>query len=396
MGKENRFEVALKPALIMGVITNAYISFVIYMAAGGFLVISPIAGTVFFVLGLVLLKNKTISASNAFLALTLVVSAEIAVHTHFLGWNAGFYYYTFLMPMVFMLNHEWKKMTVIWYNSLILIFSVLLWYYEHNSNGIFQIPSSISQVVKFINLAGTGAIVVVIMFYFRNALYKKDHLLMQMNSELEKQNIEISAQHEHKKVLLKEVHHRVKNNLQIISSLLSLQSRNIADEETSKILEESKRRLDAIATIHQKLYQEGDITRVNFQSFIQEVIDNQQILYPKVNCKVNSVELMLSLDTAIPLGLIVSELISNAYKHAFSEVDNPQLEITLNHSVNGQVDLVIRDNGPGFPESFSSEKQQGLGLEIIHALCDQINAEINFKQHSGAEVQIAFKENPLN
>lgn len=393
METENRFEAALRPALLLGVVTNVYIAFVVYSAAGPVLTISPVVSAIFFALGHILLKKKSISARTAFFFLTLVVAVEIAIHTHFVGWKAGFYYYTFLMPIVFILNQDWKKITVIWYNLSVLVYSFILWYLEHDSNGVFEVPANIARLVKFINLAGTGTIVVFIMIYFRNALHKKDHLLMKMNSELEEQNIEISAQNEHKKVLLKEVHHRVKNNLQIISSLLSLQSRNVNDEETAKILKESKRRIDAIAAIHQKLYQEGDITRMSFDSFMKEVVDNQQILYPRVNCELSSVKLMLSLDTAIPLGLIVSELISNAYKHAFPGVDDPRLVIKMTKATDGQIDLIIRDNGPGFSESFSSDDHEGLGIEIINGLCDQINAKIEFRQQDGAEIQITFNEN---
>jgi len=386
---QERFRFALFPAILMGFVTNVYISIVIYFVGGGVLILSPIVSTLLFLGFWPVLKKGLLNPNLVFYCLSLIVCAEVAIHTVHLGWETGFYYYIFLLPLVFLLNSKWKVGVIIVFNVLILVFGISLWSFQADANGIIEVSKDIQNILQFINLSGTASIVVVIMLYFSRALHLKD-------DELEAQNEEISAQNEHKQILLKEVHHRVKNNLQIITSLLSLQSRTVEDEEIVNVLEESKRRVEAIALIHQKLYQDDDITQVSFKSYLEEVVASQKLINPNIKYVVNSPEVNLQLDTAIPLGLVVSELISNSLKHAFSEVTDPLLTIDLEKIEASKYVLSIHDNGPGFPETFSFENETGLGSEIINALTGQLNSQVEYKNSNGAKVIIRFNEKSPN
>ena len=216
--------------------------------------------------------------------------------------------------------------------------------------------------------------------------------MIKSNVELEEKNIEIHAQNEYSKVLLQEIHHRVKNNLQIISSLMSLQSRSTDNKEANIVLNESRRRIEAIALIHQKLYQDDKGNLVNFQSYLEEILTSQKVLTPNIECKLHSDEITVSLNVAVPLGLIVSEIITNSVKHAFSGIINPELQINLSRG-NDAFELIISDNGTGLPEGFDIQSSNSLGSEIIVALVAQINGKIDCKNNSGVEYTINFQDN---
>jgi two-component sensor histidine kinase len=229
------------------------------------------------------------------------------------------------------------------------------------------------------------------MIYFSRTINKKDEALIKANVELERQNIEILEQHKHLQILLKEIHHRVKNNLQIISSLMSLQARNEGDERLSAFLNESKRRVEAIALIHEKLYQDDKVNQVDFKSYLEDLMNSQKVVNPHVKCTVKSKDATLNLDTAVPLGLIISEMFANSIKHAFQGVDDPKLSVELLDSEEG-FELIVQDNGIGLPEDFNLSSPSSLGFEIINALTSQINGSIEYSNENGAKFHIRFQE----
>jgi two-component sensor histidine kinase len=249
-------------------------------------------------------------------------------------------------------------------------------------------------MLNFLNAIGTGAVVIVILIFFSRTIYKKDEALLVANSELERQNKEIKDQHGHLQILLKEVHHRVKNNLQIISSLMSLQSRTVKDRETVAILNESRRRVEAIALIHQGLYQGDNANQVNFKSYLHELMSSQQTMYPHVSYSVESDEAILTLDTAVPLGLIISEMITNSIKHAFDKTNNPSISVQLNKRAD-DFELLVRDNGCGLSSDFDLLNPVSLGTEIIVSLVDQIDAKITNSNVQGAMFSITFSDDAI-
>jgi len=229
------------------------------------------------------------------------------------------------------------------------------------------------------------------MIYFSRTINKKDEALIKANVELERQNIEIIDQHKHLQILLKEIHHRVKNNLQIVSSLMSLQAGNENDERLSLFLNESKRRVEAIALIHEKLYKGDKVNRVDFNSYLEDLMNSQKVMNPRVQCSLKSKDVTLNLDTAVPLGLIISELFANSIKHAFHNIEDPKLSVELLDSGEG-FELVVQDNGIGLPKDFNPTTLSSLGFEIINALTSQINGRIEYSNENGAKFHIYFQE----
>jgi two-component sensor histidine kinase len=387
----DRYKSAMIPALLTGMITNLYISG-IFIYIGEFIAIIPsIAGLFVFLICFWLLKADKINAKNSFLLGGYVVAIEVSIHTYLIGWDSGCFYFLFLLPTVFLLNTNWKIWITIVFNGSIITLFVLLWYIFQDSDPLYPIDSNTEIFISLINLTGTGLIIIVIMIYFSRTINKKDEALVIVNEALEKQNKEIFSQHQYQQILLKEIHHRVKNNLQIISSLLSLQSNAIDNKDVSQVLDESRRRIEAIALIHEKLYQGDKIDRVDFKSYLMEIMRSQQKINSNLKCEVTSSEVAFKLDIAVPLGLIISEMIVNSVKHAFKGIENPELKVELNN--NGQtIELIVQDNGIGLPENFSLEQPVSLGTEIIQALTDQIEAEIKYENDNGAKFTIVFQE----
>ena len=199
-----------------------------------------------------------------------------------------------------------------------------------------------------------------------------------------------------KEVLLKEIHHRVKNNMQIISSLLRLQAGYIEDKTTLNILNTSQNQIRSMALIHEKLYQSEDLGQIRFDEYIRELTSHIVRSYgidPEViELKIQAHRILLDIDTAIPCGLIINELISNSLKHAFHPGDEGQICIDL-HSLNQNgFQLTVSDNGVGFPRGLDFRDTQSLGLQLVNTLVEQLEGSIDLDNGKGTVFRIEFSE----
>ena len=202
-----------------------------------------------------------------------------------------------------------------------------------------------------------------------------------------------------KEVLLKEVHHRVKNNLQVISSILNLQSSYIKDEGTLQILKESQNRIKSMAFIHESLYQTKDFSSINFTEYVinlsQNLIHSYSNFDPEIKLKLDIQNVFLNLDLAIPCGLIINEIVSNALKYAF--VDNSLGgEISIVMKISGKnLILNIGDNGKGLPPNIDYRNTESLGLQLVITLTDQLSGTIELEFKKGTNYTIIFKQNQV-
>ena len=200
---------------------------------------------------------------------------------------------------------------------------------------------------------------------------------------------------EEKEVLLREIHHRVKNNLQIISSLISLQSEYTNEPETLKMFQESKHRIRSMALIHEKLYQSKDMAHIDFGEYLKSLVDMLLKFYSEkrndVNVILNSDEVNLEIDTAISLGLIVNELLSNCFKHAFPDQRTGEVIINLSKDEENCL-LKVADNGVGIPEGVDFRKTDSLGLQIVQTLTIQLNGTLEYGNDGGTEFRLSFPD----
>ncbi|MGD2247839.1 MAG: histidine kinase N-terminal 7TM domain-containing protein [Candidatus Methanofastidiosia archaeon] len=205
---------------------------------------------------------------------------------------------------------------------------------------------------------------------------------------------EIKTSLKEKEVLLQEIHHRVKNNLQIISSLLNLQSQYIKDKKYAKMFKESQNRIRSMALIHEKLYQSENLADINFGEYIKTLASSLARSYGniRVTLKIDVEDVPLNIDTAIPCGLIINELIVNALQHAFPKNKKGVITVgvgTLNH----EIELKVSDNGIGLPDTVDVEQKQSLGLRLVAILAeDQLNGKIRVERNNGTTFWITFPQ----
>ncbi|MGQ9671912.1 MAG: PAS domain S-box protein [Candidatus Aminicenantales bacterium] len=206
----------------------------------------------------------------------------------------------------------------------------------------------------------------------------------------------IKASLREKEVLLREIHHRVKNNLQVISSLLNLQSRTLSDPAVLKLFRECQNRVRSMALVHEKLYQSQDLSRINFADYIRNLSIHlfhvHQVDSSRVQLKQELEDIQLDINTAIPCGLILNELVSNCLKHAFSDGRSGEVRIQLKRQDGENLLLVVSDNGVGLPESLDIEKTSTLGLQILTLLVKQLDAVLELRRQPGTEFRILFRE----
>ncbi|BAZ52860.1 signal transduction histidine kinase [Nostoc sp. NIES-4103] len=213
--------------------------------------------------------------------------------------------------------------------------------------------------------------------------------------ERQKSQEQLQASLREKEVLLKEIYHRVKNNLQVISSLLSLQSEYIKDKHDMEIFQQSQQRIASMALIHEKMYQSPDLARINFSEYVQDLVASLRTSY-EVNASAITLNLnidehiLLGLDTAIPCGLIIHELVSNSLKYAFPVGREGEISIEIREIVAGQILLSVSDNGIGLPSNFNFLETASLGWQLVDALASQLAGDININSNSGVEFQIIF------
>ncbi len=201
---------------------------------------------------------------------------------------------------------------------------------------------------------------------------------------------------EEKILLLKEIHHRVKNNLQVISSLLFLQSDRVKDQQTLEILKDSQNRVKSMALIHEKLYRAKDLANVDLGDYVKnlagQLFRSYQRQSPAIRLHVNAAGVFLGIDAAVPCGLILNELISNALKHAFPNDGPGDIYVELQQDQHGQVTLQVRDNGLGFPDQVDFQNTNSLGLQLVNTLVQQLDGAIELHRNGGTEFIITFAE----
>ena len=211
---------------------------------------------------------------------------------------------------------------------------------------------------------------------------------------------QINASLSEKEILLKEIHHRVKNNLQIISSLLNLQADYVKEEGTLNMFMESRNRVRSMALIHEKLYQSQDLARIDFGEYIGNLSDylfqsygvNRETIALKINAK----GVLLNIDTAIPCGLIINELVSNSLKHAFNAGVKGEICIDLASNPDHGLVLKVGDNGIGLPEGLDFRNTQSLGLQLVTTLVEQLEGTIDLDGYDGATFRVTFIEQNID
>ncbi|WP_025763726.1 histidine kinase dimerization/phosphoacceptor domain -containing protein [Dyadobacter tibetensis] len=227
---------------------------------------------------------------------------------------------------------------------------------------------------------------------------KLEATVEERTTQLKKSLSEQSALLSEKDVLMKEIHHRVKNNLQVISGLLELQSKTLADSSAREALREGRNRVRSIALIHQNLYQFENLSSIDLKRFVTDLCCQVQSIYTPtktVAVEVHITELHLDIDSGVPVGLILTELLSNSFKYAFNEVREGNIIIKIETIEEGRFLLTYSDNGPGLPPDDELAKTKTLGLQLINDLTRQIGGHVQYATKQGAFFSIIFTNRDL-
>ena len=246
-------------------------------------------------------------------------------------------------------------------------------------------------------------VVIVLSFLWQNRLVKRK--TRELRRELfERQMAEkelLESQHNlrrslaEKEALLKEVHHRVKNNLQIISSLLYLQEEYMSDPKGVDILRQSQNRVKSMALIHEQLYSTSDLARIDFGRYVEGLTANLQDAYGidpmRIQFDIQADQIALGVDMAVPCGLMINELVSNAVKHAFAPDAGGRIEVVIRHRPADRMEIKVADNGVGLPPMPADEKPQSLGLRLIDTLVTQLEGSLTMDTKNGAAFSILLK-----
>ena len=218
----------------------------------------------------------------------------------------------------------------------------------------------------------------------------------QYAAELEQQNAVITRAYTEKDLLMREIHHRVKNNLQVVSSLLRLQSRHIQNNQAQEALLEGRNRVNSMALIHQYLYQEEDITKICADEYIRKLTltlyNAYNVSAKRIKFKATIDTIRLDVDTAIPVGLILNELITNALKHAFPDKSEGSLEVSLLRGPNQTIQLLVKDTGIGFDETTAKRTKESFGWSLVELFSEKLNGHLSVTNGQGTTVSLQFAD----
>lgn len=225
--------------------------------------------------------------------------------------------------------------------------------------------------------------------------YAVDQIYVDITGMKEKEAL-IESSLKQKDALLREIHHRVKNNLQIISSLVKLESSSLKMPELKNMFTESQNRIKTMALIHEKLYHAKDLSVIEFYDYVKNLIYNLYNTYSVPTGKIQPVisfrSVYLDIDTAIPCGLIINEVISNSLKYAFPDGRNGRVYINITESEPGEYLLTIGDDGVGIPKEIDFNNAETLGLKLVKILSSQLSGKVSLVRSNGTEFRISFKK----
>ena len=210
-----------------------------------------------------------------------------------------------------------------------------------------------------------------------------------------KTNKELNETIEEKQILFKEVHHRVKNNFQIISSLLNLQHGIEEDERGKKVLTDAQGRIQSMSLVHELLYRKNEVKRIDFKTYAQELVDSIVKSFTEEDTKlafdIDAQNVSFDLEVAIPLGLILNEAVTNSVKYAFHETESAKIDIQLSKTEAAEYLLIIKDNGLGIPDNFINGDKETLGIELINILAQQLGGKAIISNNDGTEICVVFR-----
>lgn len=325
-----------------------------------------------------------------------IVSTTIFYFDSYSGILSGTYLYHFplILAIAFIFDMREDKKAMLFHFLLIISYLIINVTSDYDLfRSEFLTDEKRSQMFMFNLVFSASSVGFFVYLMIQNNL-KESYYYIQSIEERKQSEKAIKEALTEKNLLIAELHHRVKNNLAIISGLFSLTINDNLHEDAKNVLLESRNRVRSMALIHNRLYKSDSFTDVNFDEYIHELVSEITTSYPSisnainVNTDINNV--ILNVNSAIPCGLILNELLTNAYKHAFKDKTEGEISISFLHQ-NGQYVMTVQDNGCGLPLDYN--KKQSLGITVIEALTEQLDGKSKFSDNQGTHFELIFKAN---
>ena len=250
-----------------------------------------------------------------------------------------------------------------------------------------------SDIMKKVTLAG-----ILVMLVVTGLVYHQYRNKQRRNKEINEKNLALERLVRDKEWLVKEIHHRVKNNFHIVASLLEIQSSYLKNKEALSAIKESQHRIHSMSIIHQKLYQSETLSTIHMPEYIYELVEYLRESYSireKVGFSLQIENIELNHASAITLGLILNEVITNAIKYAFAMTENAKISISLSYISGSQISLSISDNGSGLPIDFDSKIGASMGMELLQGLTDDLGGNLSIEANDGTHIKVIFDYKPI-
>jgi two-component sensor histidine kinase len=372
-------------------------------------IIVTIIGLLFLLIAYLNKKSKPLLAR---VLAIITTNLGVLFFSPYIGFEAGIYLYLFTAPLLVYLLFKTKQKRQIYFCifiNLTTCFSIYLIdkYQVIESVGLKSNDIQLIFNVNFI-FSFLFSIVLVSIFAKNNETYVD--MLVDINQTLTNQqeilkveieeknriNVELEKSVNEKITLLAEVHHRVKNNLAVVSGLLELENLFVKEKNVSEVLKNSKNRIKSIALLHEKLYEDKNFEKIDYQTYIKDLVRFIQLSFSQesknITIELNVNHFLFSMEIAQPLSLLINELITNSYKHAFKNVENSTISIILAKK-NDEIVFIYRDNGVGF-DILKQDENDSIGMNLIHSFIDQLDGKLedNTKLGEGCKLIISFKE----
>ncbi len=302
------------------------------------------------------------------------------------------YHFPLILAIAFIFDMREDKKYMLFHFLLLITFLIINVFTHHELfSSRFLTNDMRSQMFMFNLIFSASAVGFFVYIMIQNNL-KESYSYIQRIEDRKQSERAIKEALEEKNILIAELHHRVKNNLAIISGLFSLKLNDDLHEDAKNVLLESRNRVRSMALIHNRLYNSDNLTDVNFEEYAKELISEINASYPtvsnsvKINTTINN--LSLNVNSAIPCGLILNELLTNSFKHAFKEKNDGQIDVSFSKEA-GNYKLTVKDNGIGLPTNYN--KKQSLGVTVIEALSEQLDGSFGFSNDNGTCFELKFK-----
>lgn len=344
--------------------------------------------------------NRTRYYKASRTAIIIATNLGVLIFSLYLGFESGIYLYFFVSPLLIYLLFDFnEKKRIIGFIIMYLVTFIVIFVYDE---AFFSLTNKLSaEEIKLIysfNFCSAFILCFGLVIYFANNNDKYILNIMQ-NKQLLMQEVSLRTESEEllkkslkeREILLSEVHHRVKNNLSIISALINMQIGNLKDDSSKQIFEETKNRIYAMALIHNLLYQNNSFVKIDFMQYVDKFCSNiiksyQKKSNIKIEQKIENVE--IDLNTAIPLALIMNELIMNSYKHAFNNQNSGIINVSIKKIEGNHLLFEVNDNGVGMNEELLNSST--MGINIVKALVEQIDAKMIYEKNAGSHFKITI------